>query len=136
MSNFDKDMKKLEQLYSEKKQEEFMTHFTQMKAKYQSEKFRTAMLNFTKENFLRMKAEVHELNGTLELYKQLEPYKEIVPLRYIAKEYFGKSAAWLSQRVNGSSVRGKVYTLKPSEIEIFNDALHDIGMKLGSISLR
>lgn len=82
-----------------------------------------------------MDEEINELQNTLALREQIEPYKEIVPMSYIAKVYFGKSAAWLSQRVCGSPVRGKVYTLKPQEIDIFNNALHDIGMKLGSISL-
>ena len=47
---------------------------------------------------------------------------DILPLSYIAKHYFGKSASWLYQRINGNKVRGKVYTLNKEEIEIFNKA--------------
>lgn len=135
MSNFDKDMKKLKALYAEHKQEEFMAHFTQMKEKYTSEEFRTIMIDFVKGNYSRMKDEVQEIGNTIVLYKQVEPYKEIVPFKYIAERYFGKSAAWLTQRIKGTPVRGKVYTLKPAEIVTFNNALHDIGARLGSISL-
>lgn len=50
------------------------------------------------------------------LRKQIETedYK-LLPLRYIAEVYFGKSAAWLSQRLNGSEVRGHVYTLSTEQ---------------------
>lgn len=82
-----------------------------------------------------MDEDIEELQGTLELQKQIEPYKEIVPFKYIAEHYFGKSAAWLSQRIKGTPVRGKIYTLKPAEIITFNNAVHDIGARLGSISL-
>lgn len=135
MSNFEKDMKKLEKLYSEHKQEEFMAHFVQMKAQYPSEDFNAIMLNFVKGNYKRMKEEMQELGSTIELYKQVEPYKEIVPFKYIAERYFGKSASWLTQRIKGTPVRGRVYTLKPAEIVTFNNALHDIGARLGSISI-
>lgn len=135
MRDFDKDMRKLEKLYAEHKQEEFMAHFTQMKEKYPSEDFSTVMLDFVKGNYKRMKEEAQELGNTIELYKQVEPYKEIVPFKYIAEHYFGKSAAWLTQRIKGTPVRGRIYTLKPAEIATFNNALHDIGTRLGSISL-
>ena len=82
-----------------------------------------------------MDEDIEELQGTLALHKQVEPYKEIVPFKYIAEHYFGKSAAWLTQRIKGTPVRGRVYTLKPSEIATFNNALHDIGARLGSISI-
>lgn len=39
-----------------------------------------------------------------------ETYR-LLPLSYIAEHYFGKSVAWLSQRLNGTLVRGRSYTL-------------------------
>nr|WP_297641501.1 DUF5053 domain-containing protein [uncultured Bacteroides sp.] len=53
----------------------------------------------------------------------------------IAKKYFGKSTAWLSLRINGSKVRGKVYTLSKKDLETFNFALQDISKLLGSLSI-
>lgn len=63
-----------------------------------------------------------------------EQYK-VLPLSYIAKEYFGKSAAWLQQRINGYKVRNKVYTLNPEQKATFNAAVQDIARKIGSIRI-
>lgn len=58
---------------------------------------------------------------------------EILPIPYIARHYFGKSAAWLHHRINGNPVRGKVYTLSPEQKEVFNAACRDISQKIGSL---
>lgn len=63
-----------------------------------------------------------------------EDYK-LLPLRYIAQEYFGKSAAWLSQRLNGSEVRGHIYTLNSEQKDIFNRAVQEIGQRISSLQL-
>ena len=70
----------------------------------------------------------------LTLREQLaeEDYK-LLPLRYIAQEYFGKSAAWLSQRLNGSEVRGHIYTLNSEQKDIFNRAVKEIGQRISSL---
>lgn len=72
----------------------------------------------------------------LTLREQLaeEDYK-LLPLRYIAQEYFGKSAAWLSQRLNGSEVRGHIYTLNSDQKDIFNRAVKEIGQRISSLQL-
>lgn len=63
-----------------------------------------------------------------------EDYR-LLPLSYIAKKYFGKSSAWLSQRLNGTLVRGKAYTLNDEQKRIFNNALQDISLRIGSLHL-
>ena len=63
-----------------------------------------------------------------------EDYR-LLPMSYIAKHYFGKSSAWLSQRINGTLVRGKAYTLNDEQKRIFNDALKDISSRIGSLHL-
>nr|DAE54120.1 MAG TPA: protein of unknown function (DUF5053) [Bacteriophage sp.] len=63
-----------------------------------------------------------------------EAYR-LLPLSYIAERYFGKSAAWLSQRLNGTLVRGRSYTLNEEQKKIFNDAMQDISLRIGSIHL-
>jgi len=60
---------------------------------------------------------------------------EILPYSYIAKKYFNKSRAWLSQRIRGSKVNGKTVKFTPDEIKKLNFAIKDISNKLGSISL-
>lgn len=65
---------------------------------------------------------------------EADEYK-LLPLSYIATHYFGKSKAWLYQRVNGLKVRGRRYTLNEEQRAIFNDAVQDISRRIGSISI-
>lgn len=58
---------------------------------------------------------------------------ELLPLAYIAEKYFNKTRSWLYQRLNGYSVRGKVYTLNPSERETFNRAVQEIAQRISSV---
>lgn len=112
-----------------------------------------------RKRFHEVVARLKELNGTevqermkpvieRQLKKAREEYEEIqtdvlrsqmdentyklIPWKYIAEEYFGKSAAWLSQRINGTPVRGKVYTLNDEQKTILNRALAEIGKFIGS----
>lgn len=57
---------------------------------------------------------------------------KLIPWSYIAKEYFGKSVSWLTQRINGYTVRGKVYTLNEEQKATLNRALAEIGKFIGS----
>lgn len=82
-----------------------------------------------------MKEASRELDKVITVKRQLKEVSQIVSMKYIAENYFNKSAAWLSQRINGTPVRGQVYGLKEKEVAILNDALHDIGRKLGSFTL-
>ena len=61
-----------------------------------------------------------------------EKVYKLTPWGYIAKEYFGKSAGWLSQRINGTPVRGQVYTLSAEQKETLNRALQEAGTLIGS----
>lgn len=67
--------------------------------------------------------------------EQLGDLKQALPMSYIAEHYFNKSASWLSQRVNGTPVRGRVYTLNSEQKEIFNRALREIGEMIKSYRL-
>ncbi|MBR1801008.1 MAG: DUF5053 domain-containing protein [Bacteroidaceae bacterium] len=69
------------------------------------------------------------------LRNQLGDLYEILPLSYIAQEYFGKSRSWLYQRLNGYKVRGRAYTLSPEQKQTFNRACQDIGHRIGSYQL-
>ena len=57
---------------------------------------------------------------------------KLIPWSFIAKNYFGKSVSWLTQRVNGYPVRGKVYTLTEGQKKTLNRALSEIGTFIGS----
>ena len=86
-------------------------------------------------------AEVHTAVESMKLGsldyipKQFAEIIELIPISYIAKNYFGKSRAWLYQRINGYKVRGRIYTLNEKELETFNRALKEISNKISSLSV-
>ena len=76
---------------------------------------------------------LHETDKVVKtIRQQLGEKYELLPISYIARHSFGKSAAWLHQRINGYRVRGKVYTLNEEQKNIFNDACQDIARQIGS----
>lgn len=86
----------------------------------------------------KIERQIEELGETLEniaLRRQIGEVMEILPISYIARHYFNKSASWLSQRLNGNKVRGYSYTLKSEEIDIFNNALQDLARRIGSVRI-
>lgn len=85
---------------------------------------------FVKESLTRIDMDMAVLRNRIDS----ESYG-LLPLSYIAKNYFGKSAAWLSQRLNGTSVRGHVYTLNDEQKVTFNTALKEIGERIASLRL-
>jgi hypothetical protein len=56
-------------------------------------------------------------------------------LSYIAEKYFGKSRAWLMQKVNGNIVHGKRKTFTDSERETFREALQDLSEKMSEVAM-
>lgn len=118
--------------------ERYMALSDEITARYTTPEEIKEISAFLMEGYKEIGTELEELELQAEsavLKQQIAPYMEIIPLSYIAKKYFGKSTAWLSQRINGSKVRGKVYTLSKKDIETFNYALQDISKKLGSLSI-
>ena len=104
-------------------------------AKYQSPEDASEIADFLLNGYKELGQEAEEMINYVTVKQQIAPYADIIPLGYIAKNSFGKSTAWLSQRINGTKVRGKVYTLSKEDLETFNFALQDISRKLGSISI-
>ena len=74
-------------------------------------------------------------SGVDKLREQIDSHYDLLPISYIAQHYFGKSKAWLYQRLNGNKVRGKVYTLNDEQKNIFNSAVKDIARQIGSVQL-
>lgn len=56
-------------------------------------------------------------------------------LSYIAEKYFGKSRAWLMQKVNGNVVHGKQQAFTESERQQFREALEDISKNLSAVAM-
>lgn len=73
--------------------------------------------------------------GVETLKWQIGEVYDLIPLSYIAGKYFGKTRAWLYQRLNGYQVRGKVYSLNEKEKEIFNKAMQDLSERFAAVRL-
>ena len=110
------------------------------------EKFRVALKYMKEHNSPELKERMKDrINNSLdeigEEIKELSARAQLaetyglLPISYIAKEYFGKTAAWLYQRLNGYKVRGKVYSLTDEEKNVFNRAVQDIAHRIGSVSI-
>ena len=67
---------------------------------------------------------------------QLGEIADMVNLSYIARTYFHRSRAWLSQRINGNTVNGKPCRLTPQELNTLNAALRDMGARLSQTTLK
>lgn len=107
-----------------------------MKARYTSIEDKETIRKHLMGELSNIKSELTDISKELTIKEQLKDISEVVSLSYIAKKYFGKSRAWLYQRINGNSVRGQIYTLSPEEIDTLNFALRDISNKIGSLNIK
>lgn len=71
-----------------------------------------------------------QLRKRIEVRKQLEEVLSFISVSEFAKKYFGKSASWLHQRINGNEVHGKSATFTSGELHQLADALNDVADKL------
>ena len=85
--------------------------------------FVTSGIEETRQDIAALRSQIEE-----------EDYK-LIPVSYIAKKYFGKSASWLYQRINGNKVGGRTYTLNDEQKATFNHALQDIADRIRSFSI-
>jgi tRNA splicing ligase len=114
--------------------EKFKEQYKYLKENFKSESDVKRIEDFI-ENMLKEFTEKNEQDmEEIRLRCHLILNKEIIPISYIAKNYFKKSKDWLYQRINGNIVNGKPATFSKSEIQTFNFALQDIGEKIGSIA--
>lgn len=90
------------------------------------------------EDFSKIHQEVEDckdLSHRIEVRKRLEEVLPFISISKFAEVYFGKSASWLHQRINGNVVHGKPCRFTDEEVDIFNRALQDISKKLGSLNI-
>lgn len=113
----------------------YKAKFDYINAHYTTETDREAIGDFLLDSYKGMNTEADDLLCQVERAKELRKMKEIIPVSYIARHYFGKSAAWLQQRLYGYKVRGRVYTLSTEDRRKFDDALQDIANQIRSFSI-
>lgn len=131
MDNLRDDLIKMNSLTDD----ELDSHLMMMKGKYTSDQDRRIIEQYLIGEASNIMEDMKLIKKELTIREQMKDIINLVPLSYIAQTYFGKSRAWLYQRINGYKVRGKVYSLNDKEIEIFNRALKDIGTKIASLSV-
>lgn len=78
--------------------------------------------------------ETVEKARTYRVQDHMEPIVPIVNLSYIAEHYFHRSRGWLSQKLNGTVMNGKLVTFTKEETNILADALRDISKKLEDVA--
>ena len=103
---------------------------TQWFKEHRSEENDALLRTFMEEGVTEVGAEIADIRRQI----ADEDYR-LLPLSYIARKYFGKSHAWLSQRINGTKVRGHVYTLNDEQKQVFNNAMQDLSRFYGSFRL-
>jgi len=114
--------------------EKFKEQYLFLKENFASESEVKAIEDFV-DRMLKESMEESDRNmEEIRLRYHLILNKEIIPVSYIAKNYFKKSKEWMYQRINGNLVNGKPVKFSESEIKTFNYALQDIGKKIGSIA--
>ncbi len=75
----------------------------------------------------RKKCIEHKADATATAFSELE---DIINKSQLAKQYFGKSQSWFSQRVNGCTVLKKSMAFKEEEYHKLTDAFRDIAKRL------
>lgn len=82
----------------------------------------------------KIDADIEELKAE-RIREKMGELDKAISFAYIAKHYFGKSQSWLTQRLNGSKVNGKEARFNKSEVLKLEEAIHDLGHKLSSLTL-
>lgn len=91
--------------------------------------------NFIAARLPKLTADIEQLHEEATKL-QLGEISDMINLSYIAKKYFKKSRAWLSQRVNGNIVNGKPCRFTPAELDTFNAALRDMSARLANMVVK
>lgn len=131
MRTLEEDLLKMGSLHGD----ELDVHLYEMKALYIKPEEKEAIRKYLDKELNTIADNIESIDRRLTIREQMDEVIDLIPVSYIAKNYFGKSRGWLYQRINGYKVRGQVYTLNEKELEVFNRALKDIGNKIGSLSV-
>jgi hypothetical protein len=131
MVNLQKDLDKLKEYIG--KPEEFNKRLHILYADFPDAK--NVITDYVEKELSSATSRVNDLIADIAIRSQLAENVEILPLAYIARQYFHKTKAWLYQRINGNNINGKPAKFTTEEVEIFNNALKDISKKIGSINI-
>lgn len=133
MDNLNELLKELKTLVGgegEENRRRFSEILKELETRKDEPQVQEALSAFVASGVDEMKQDIATLRQQIEE----EDYK-LIPISYIAKKYFGKSASWLYQRINGNKVGGRTYTLNEEQKATFNAALQDIADRIRSFSI-
>ena len=71
----------------------------------------------------------------LKLMEEMDTVLKIVPVSYIAKNFFGKSRSWLHNKLNGNLSNGKPASLSLNEMRVFQNALEQLSREMNEAAL-
>lgn len=125
------DLLKMDTLHGEALE----VHLIEMKALYTEPEEKEIIRKHLDMELGAIENRIDSLDKSITIREQINEIIDLIPVSYIAKNYFGKSRSWLYQRINGYKVRGRIYSLNEKEVETFNRALKDISNKIGSLSV-
>lgn len=137
MKEIERKLKEYQQLagnddpQSEARKEELLKWFDE----HQSPELKEIGGKWMSERMAELSSDVENIKQEVLRKQMSDEIYRMLPLSLIAHKYFGKSAAWLSQRINGSMVRGKTYTLTEEQKAVFNRATREIGQQIGSFQI-
>jgi hypothetical protein len=95
-----------------------------------SEKEKTEFANAFVESAKEECEKAEQLYNAINIKLKLANILDVVSMSYIAENYFHKSKAWFSQRLNGHRINGNPATFNSNELGILSNALNDIGNKV------
>ena len=85
------------------------------------------ILNIEDYELRRKECIVYKPDATVTAFSELE---DIINKTQLAKQYFGKSQSWFSQRLNGCTVLKKSMAFKEEEYHTLAEALRHIAKRL------
>ncbi|MDR2816390.1 MAG: DUF5053 domain-containing protein [Proteiniphilum sp.] len=95
---------------------------------------RKEVIQSTDTEFGRIRAEVMDINDTLNVRDLLAEILPLVSVSHLSKKYFDKSASWFYQRMNGNLVHGKPAKFTPDELITLRRALDELSEKFSQTS--
>lgn len=87
------------------------------------------------DDFKRIHEDVADIDRTLTIRKKLEHILPFINVSCFARHYFGRSASWFYQRLNGNIVHGKPASFTEDEVKQLQDAFHTLGREFTSLRL-
>lgn len=116
---------------SEKRKAEILQYAQEHNAEFPHDEIVTSFNDWMKD----VSAKVENVRQRILRDEISDEMYKLLPMKYIATHYFGRSVSWLSQRLNGTKVRGKSYSLNEEQKATFNAAMQDLSKQFGSFRL-